>query len=167
VRVTVDCIDLLTGSIADHWLVAGMICDDSYRCYCMPGRFGYACEFDMLESQIPLRWTQKERACCASGVVSANGTCCVGSGNRLPQVDANGNCCDGNVDGCGVCNGKGVALDGQNKCCLVRSRMRCRTMSWHARRHYAGSSEACQHDVLSSAIGRLHTRHQQFKRFFL
>ena len=36
------------------------------------------------------------------------------------DLDAAGNCCAGQVDGCGVCNGNGIARDRDNECCMVR-----------------------------------------------
>ena len=56
--------------------------------------------------------------CCASGVLSKQGECCPGGVGAATA--RNGECCADGVDACGVCGGRGKAVDVQGQCCEVR-----------------------------------------------
>ena len=92
----------------------------NHRCGCSARWGGDVCD-------IPLLLPPSSAAPCMDGVVDMNGTCSAGfidstTGISCPvgsNVDWAGRCCSaGAVDSCGVCGGKGIAVDVLGTCCF-------------------------------------------------
>jgi hypothetical protein len=83
---------------------------------CKPGWTGSVCDLpEMLPcaSQV----IDSSGKCCESGVLSSKGVCCPLGENT--SIDKDGSCCADGVDACGICGGRGKAVDIRGVCCEV------------------------------------------------
>eukprot|EP00803_Ostreobium_quekettii_P008218 evm.model.scf_449.4 EVM.evm.TU.scf_449.4 scf_449:24370-31826(+) len=83
-----------------------------WGCDCLEGFHGAYCETP--PSCVGV--LDKHAACCESGLVDGDGSCCESIDAVL---DASGKCCpSGKVDVCGFCDGSATAVDIMGRCCL-------------------------------------------------
>ena len=86
------------------------------QCECAPGWTGKHCalpEGATCSSEV----VDARGKCCASGVLSKRGECCPEGG--AAETTRDGECCAQGVDACGVCGGRGKAMDVRGQCCEV------------------------------------------------
>lgn len=100
-----------------------MVCVLS-SCVCAPGWAGTRCDVATFATAGDSAGAAPPP--CATGVVSWDGTCCMGLVDgvtglccdaAITALDGLGRCCASHVDVCGVCGGTGVAIDATGFCC--------------------------------------------------
>jgi hypothetical protein len=121
----------------------GMCVDNT--CACDTGFFGLDCA-----DGCPTDWSSDKCACCPSGVFDSVGQCCAVEAGFRPVVDKKGICCSkGRLDGCGNCDGDGVAIDRNGRCCPVRPYHCCAILrpcaSLRCVQPFARRCESCGH----------------------